>query len=201
MQTFTKSPVHGQPLSADGGLNLKIAGFSQQDRIPIADIVAAIDVLPSFQLAGLREIVYAPDWPRPSLSRFGSAYAQFIQRERKIVFYKLGSIELFRHVLYHEIGHFVYFLAISSKVKKLWVTEIFPRSDAVSAYGEQSASEDFAETYAFYVHDPKALSKMPEKEAFMRDCVFSGRPETLKEKSGAVLSQVTKRPNRVNFSA
>jgi hypothetical protein len=47
----------------------------------------------------------------------------------------------------------------------------------------QSASEDFAETYAFYLGRPGVLERdLPEKHAFMRDCVFSGVPDTLKER-------------------
>jgi hypothetical protein len=47
-----------------------------------------------------------------------------------------------------------------------------------------SPSEDFAETYAFYLRRPGVLERdFPEKHAFMRDCVFSGRPDTLKERA------------------
>ncbi len=201
MRTFTKSLVSGESPSLNGTLSLKLAGFSEQDNIPIGDIVAAIDVLPNHHLAGLREIVYAPDWPQQTPPRLGSPHAQFIQRERRIVFYRMGSSDLFHHVLYHEIGHFVYFLAISSTVKKQWVTQIFPHSACVTAYAEQSASEDFAETYAVYLLDPTALKDLPQKEAFMRECVFSGRPETLKEKNGTVRTEERKRSSRINFSA
>jgi Mlc titration factor MtfA (ptsG expression regulator) len=76
----------------------------------------------------------------------------------------------------------VFFLAIASRVKKRWVTELFPGSACVTAYGGKNPWEDFAETYAYYALDPQLLqSRLPEKHAFMRDCVFSGDPETLKE--------------------
>jgi hypothetical protein len=117
------------------------------------------------------------------------------------VFHRLGPSVLFHHVLYHEIGHFVFYFAIGSNIKKLWVTEIFPHSNCVTAYAEQSASEDFAETYAAYLRDPAALKDLPQKEVFMRECVFSGRPETMKEKDGAPAVQKKVRSGRVLLSA
>ncbi len=102
-----------------------------------------------------------------------------------IVFYGFDTPDQFFHVLYHEIGHYVFFQVIGSKVKKRWVTGIYPNSFCATAYGTRNASEDFAESYACYVRDPEYLRHFPEKHAFMRDCVFSGRPETLKEKSVA----------------
>ena len=53
----------------------------------------------------------------------------------------------------------------------------------MTAYGTLNASEDFAETYACYVRDEDALKNLPDKLAFMRDFVFSGKPETMKEKN------------------
>jgi hypothetical protein len=45
-----------------------------------------------------------------------------------------------------------------------------------------NAIEDFAETYAYYLLRPEYLEAgLPEKHAFMRDSVFSGNADTLKE--------------------
>jgi hypothetical protein len=89
---------------------------------------------------------------------------------------------MFFHMLHHEIGHFVFFLAISSAVKKLWVNELSRGSSCVTAYAGTNPWEDFAETYAYYVLQPRVLEdQLPEKYAYMRDCVFSGHPATLKE--------------------
>lgn len=170
---------------------MSLSGFADQDRIPVADIVRALDRLPSFHLEGLREIVYAPEWivdlhaePFPPGSPV-HIKGRFIQQQRQIVFYGFDTPDQFFHVLYHEIGHYVFFQVIGSKVKKRWVTGIYPNSFCATAYGTRNASEDFAESYACYVRDPDYLRHFPEKHAFMRDCVFSGRPETLKEKSVA----------------
>lgn len=189
MYVFTKSPVFEKTPSTPSKLNLRIMGFSRQDIVSVRQIVQAIDILPSFHLEGLREIVYAPDWSpiraiawhtgRPSSHIKG----EFRQKQRRIVFFDFDSPGLFYQVLYHEIGHFVFFLAINSRVKKRWVTGIYPRSECITPYASVNASEDFAETYACYVRDPDTLRQLlPEKYAFMRDCVFSGGPDTLKER-------------------
>jgi hypothetical protein len=62
----------------------------------------------------------------------------------------------------HEIGHYVFFLAIGSRVKKRWVTELLPGSPCGTACAGKNPWE--------------------EKHAFRRDYVFSGNPETLKER-------------------
>jgi hypothetical protein len=188
MRMFTKSDPPGGIPRAPGKLNLRISGFSHQQIVPIAQIVQAVDVLPSFHVEGLREIVYTPEAlianPRDVYAArpWGIRKGEFRQKERKIFFYDFDGPDLFHQILYHEIGHFVFFLVIGSRVKKRWVTQIFPRSECITAYASLNASEDFAETYACYVRDPESLKKLPEKYAFMRDSVFSGKPGTLKEK-------------------
>ena len=107
---------------------------------------------------------------------------EFVQRERRIFVYRMGSPAVFLHMLHHEIGHFVFFLIMGSRMKKRWVTEIYPGSRCVTAYASASPWEDFAETYAHYVLHRQALKNdLPGKLAFMRDCVFSGRPDSLKQ--------------------
>jgi hypothetical protein len=199
----TKAAVDGEAPLDSGALHLRVAGFAAQDIVSIADIVAAIDVLPAMHLQGLREINYSPDDGFLRSQGTRPPYAEFIQRKRAIVFYELGSFDLFHHILYHEIGHFVFFLILSSTAKKHWVTMIYPSSDCATAYGTLNASEDFAETYACYVRDADSLKRFPEKLTFMRDVVFSGLPETLKETvKGRVKADAAPRRNaRPLFSA
>ena len=188
MEIIGKTPV-GIGASNKAALRLLISGFSQQEVVKVGQVVAAIDLLPNHHIEGLRQIVYAPlglpgdlldaYGPRPGGRRKG----EFRQKERCIVLYEIESLDLFFHVLYHEIGHFVFFLALNSRVKKRWVTEVFPNSQCITSYGKSNATEDFAETYACYVRDPERLRLLPAKFAFMRDWVFSGRVETLKEKN------------------
>src|SRR5262245_11723310 len=178
------------PMSVPGWakLNLLLSGFSGQNVVSVDDIVRAIDQLPSFHLEGLREIVYLPEFapaaslvPCTGLSRC-EPMGEFVQPERRIFVYRLNSPDVFFQMLHHEIGHFVFFLVIGSRVKKRWVTEIFPGSRCVTDYAAVSPWEDFAETYAYYMlHRQVLRNEVPRKLAFMRDCVFSGRPESLKQ--------------------
>ena len=178
------------PLEVGGGakLSLLLSGFSGQSIVSVDDIVRAIDGIPGFHLEGLREIVYLPDYapvasavPCTGFSR-SEPMGEFVQRERRIFVYRLNCPTVFFQMLHHEIGHFVFFLVIGSRVKKRWVTEIYPNSRCVTAYAAVSPWEDFAETYAYYLLHRRVLGKeLPNKLAFMRDYVFSGRPDSLKQ--------------------
>src|SRR3954467_3059789 len=186
MRLFIKNRTFGGGTSIGGSLNLLLSGFSGQKMVPINDIVHSIDRLPDFHLEGLREIAYLPQEP-PAGGPAYPAYprcdprGEFVQAERRIFVYGFDGSAMFFHMLHHEIAHFVFFLVIGSRVKKRWVTQIFPGSSCVTAYASTNPWEDFAETYAFYALDPQVLeSRLPDKHEFMRDCVFSGSPWTLK---------------------
>jgi hypothetical protein len=84
--------------------------------------------------------------------------------------------------LLHEVGHYVYALVISSKVKTQWTGRAFRRSAPATHYGASGPEEDFAESYALYLSPDAADPAFAPKRAFMRDLVFSGDPWTLKEK-------------------
>lgn len=188
MRQFAKTRTAADASAGGGRLDLRLAGFLRQQVVPLEDVVRAVDLVPAFHLEGLREIVYLPEAaPDPSPSyRFACSRprAEFLQEERRIVVYDFDSPELFFHMLLHEIGHFVFFLVIGSRVKKHWVVHLFPGSSCVTPYAESSAIEDFAESYAWYVLDPDALqAEYAVKHAFMRDFVFSGEPGTLKERA------------------
>lgn len=191
MRQFTKTRTGADETAAIGALRLRLAGFSRQETVPVDQVVRAVDLVPAFHLEGLREIVYLPEAapdPVPSLpsSRFACSRprAEFLQEERRVYVYDFDSPDLFFHMLLHEIGHFVFFLVIGSRVKKHWVVHLYPGSSCITPYAETSAIEDFAETYAYYVLDPDALARAHAvKHAFMRDFVFSGDPDTLKERA------------------
>jgi len=189
MRLFIKNRTSAAEAAGAGKLNLRLAGFSRQDIVPVDDIVRAIDLLPDFHLQGLREIVYLPECAPAASVHFcpvlprGEPKGEFVQRERRIFVYAFDSAAMFFQMLLHEIGHFVFFLVIGSAVKKCWVTELFPGSPCVTAYASVNPWEDFAETYAYYVLHPHLLEmQFPEKHAFMRERVFSGSPATLKER-------------------
>jgi hypothetical protein len=185
MKRFTKSPTHADRSLPRTQLDLTIAGFAQQDVVSVTDIVNAIDRLPQFHLEGLRSISYEPelDYAMAPPGQRLSRCAEFIQRQRKINVYYFDNPRLLWQILYHEIGHYVFFLIISSQVKKLWVTDIHPRSVCITDYAAVNAQEDFAECYAAYLLNPAILRELPEKFAFIQDLVFSGASGTLKERN------------------
>jgi hypothetical protein len=189
MRQFAKTRTSADGPAGVGRLNLRLTGFSRQDAVAVDDVVRAIDLVPAFHLEGLREIVYLPEAaPGGGLSPYygfscSRPRGEFLQEERRIYVYDFDGPDMFFHMLLHEIGHFVFFLVIGSRVKKHWVVHIFPGSSCVTPYAESSAIEDFAETYARYVLDPEQLQReYAVKHAFMRDYVFSGDPDTLKER-------------------
>lgn len=191
----TPSPNDLEPENIQGGknldlqLNLRLTGFSNQPYFALDEIIQAIDSLPNFHLCGLREIEYltkeeayaylAPDGLPSWLKR----KAEFVQSARKVTIFGVDDRDLFHQVLFHEIGHYVYFLIISSTLKQYWVTQVYPGSPCVTQYGTANAAEDFAETYACYVRAPHRLQQIPSKYSFMHNLVFSGDPITLKERS------------------
>ncbi|HYS76001.1 MAG TPA: hypothetical protein VEM38_07915 [Burkholderiales bacterium] len=190
MRHFIKRRDPAEDARGTGRLNLLLTGFGRQDVVPVDDIVRAVDLLPAFHLEGLREIAYLPEYAplaaafSPPLLSCSKPKGEFVQRERRIFVYGFDEPAMLFHMLHHEIGHFVFYFVIGSRVKKHWVTEIFPGSGCVSRYAAVNAQEDFAESYAYYVRRPQLLEREhPEKFAFMRDCVFSGRPDTLKERA------------------
>lgn len=184
MKRFTKSSTLPDRSLPNVCLELIIAGFTQQEIVSVTDIVNAIDRLPRFHLAGLRAISYEPvGYAMTASVQHLTRCAEFIQRQRKISVYYFDNPRLLWQILHHEIGHYVFFLIISSQVKKLWVTEIHPHSVCITDYASVNAQEDFAECYAAYLLEPAILQGLPEKFAFMQDLVFSGAPGTLKERS------------------
>lgn len=159
-------------------LNLRVRGFAGQSVSP-ADVLQALALVPNFHLAGLREIECACDEAWQVGAQVQAAY---LQRERSIRFYRLVT-SMFAHILHHEIGHHVFALVISSKLKHLWVTRICAQSSSVTAYGSVSPEEDFAEAYALYLKPSSNAesARAAPKLAFMRELVFSGDLWTLKE--------------------
>jgi hypothetical protein len=184
---FTKSRLAGEGAAGAGRLSLLVSGFGRQSVVQIDEVLRAIDRLPSFHLEGLREIAYLPEFgpfacAYASLAAGGEPLGEFQQYERRVYIYGFEDRPRFEQVLFHELGHFVFFLVIGSRVKKRWVTGLSARSAYITDYAALNAREDFAESYASYLIRPRLLEEAcPAKFAFMRDCVFSGAPENRKE--------------------
>jgi hypothetical protein len=178
------TPTHTYVLEPDNAtfesrVELWLAGFGAQTVVTTDEIVAAVDRVPNHQLDGLRGIVYDPDrvtqelTPIPEPWRFRIKGAFFVS-ERCIVVYDFENRSRFEHILYHEIGHYVFQYILDSFKRKRWVTELYPTSRYVTPVASRNANEDFAESYATFLSEPERLLQIPGKHAFMRRDVFEG---------------------------
>jgi len=165
---------HAMP---QGKVNLRISGFSGQNIITVQNIKSAIDALPRYHLSGIEEIryqtshLYAPKDGEPFYTpRFSKAV--FVQNDKIILIHQFKDLAEFHHVIYHEIGHHVFYRIINGATRKMWVTDIYPTSRPITKYGDKNASEDFAECYAHFMTNPKLLNVIAKKYQFMRNRIF-----------------------------
>jgi hypothetical protein len=152
---------------------LIIKGFKKQNIISIESVVESVAALPKLHIQGLSTVVYDPirfyqrsyAQPRSINYRVKGEYGN--TPIDHIVIYKFTHKDEFEHILYHEVGHHIFRRVLDSVKRKKWVTEIYPNSNHVSEYAKTNASEDFAETYAFYIKQRERLIDIPSKLAFL----------------------------------
>ena len=176
-------PIHrlspnGAP--RQGKVNLLVAGFSRQSVVSLNEILQAIETLPAFHLEKLNTIEYAPIWDvgdeleyyesRLSLAASG----RYVFEDKSILMHKFINKKLFHRMLFHEVGHFVFYNVIGGDLKKEWVTRLYPEYPYITRYASRNGSEDFAECYASYVLEPGKLMHIIEKFSFMKHQVFMG---------------------------
>ena len=176
------TPTHTYILEADSAsfesrVELWLAGFGEQSVVTTDEIVAAVDRVPNYQLEGLRGVVYDPDRVTQELAPIAEPWrfrikGAFFKSERCIVVYDFATRERFEHILYHEIGHYVFQYILDSYKRKRWVTELYPASSHITPVASRNANEDFAESYATYLCEPRRLLQIPKKHAFIRAEVF-----------------------------
>ena len=159
---------------------LQVSGFELQDKVSIDQLKASINLIPDTHLEHLQVIKYDPTRSIQKLRAYynggfsGMPAGEYLSNYQSVVIYDFVDYDQFRHILFHEIGHYVFFKVISSFTKKDWVTQIYPNSLHVSDYAKRNACEDFAESYAFYLNRPETLKNIPSKFYFMQNKVFSG---------------------------
>ena len=100
--------------------------------------------------------------------------ASYNRERKRVLVYDFDNKEMFYHILYHEIGHYVFYNIINGFVRKKWVTQISKNSPYVTKYAAVNASEDFAETYATFILKPAKLYTLGQKLSFMRQEIFKG---------------------------
>ncbi len=152
-----------------------IKDFNRQSIVSPEAVAAYVNALPRAHLRGLQTILYKPahELRQLHIPIEQSCKGAFFPEFQSIIIFNLVDKSLAPHIIYHEIGHYVFHRVINSYVKKEWTTRIYSSSPPVSVYGGRNPVEDFAEAYAFYAQDPQLIAKNPVKQRFMRNKIFS----------------------------
>ena len=178
--------------TADGRVNLRIYGNDTTTEVEIEALRVKFEkmyeALPATAKAALKNVELFFDTPAPHDEHFAVRYDGNIKSGYvtaatggygNISFWNLRTAP--EHMDYmtlcHESGHnidvlFNQFLfnkgGYWSEISKEWQQAIKEDGNSVSQYGNKKVYEDFAETYKFYVADPKAFAKkFPHRAALL----------------------------------
>lgn len=182
MGKFNVQPYDHNHRPGPGRVNLLLAGFFQQSLVSTEQVVDAIEALPISHIEGLQVVRYDPQrtiqqaiaqssGTQIEYNVMGAFYYSLDMTG--IVLYRFHSVEQFYHMLYHEIGHYVFLRVMDQDLRDEWIYRVRPAQKAfVSHYATSSANEDFAESYAFFCVYPQTLWKIPPKMRFIAEKVF-----------------------------
>jgi hypothetical protein len=170
-------PVKKIASSGDAAIRVRVmvSGFGTHAAVTAQEVVRCVEIVPDWHLQALSSIRFTPLRPGAEGRTALTASGRYHLDSRSIEVHRFSTKEQFHRMLFHEIGHVVYFTVLDSVQKKKWVTELYPGSRFVTAYAARNASEDFAECYRCYVLEVGELARIPGKFDFMRREVFRGR--------------------------
>ena len=163
-------------------MQILVAGFDSQKLISRDEVVTALLKLPELHLRGIKVVRYDPNrtiantmtWlmDEPLSPQTMGSYYQ-TENLSAIVVWKFNSRHEFYHILYHEIGHYVFLKTLRQPHRDHWMKVIRPgESQRVSEYAGKNSREDFAETYAAYLNKEPELNNCPMRRDFMENVVF-----------------------------
>jgi hypothetical protein len=167
-------------------VRLLIADFDRQNIVSKEQVVRAVRRLPRSHYAGIQAIRYDPSRTlatavsalqnKPSSPHTdGFFYHEHEYGLSVIVLFRFGSVAEFHHILYHEIGHFVFLKVLDQARRDEWFFSVRRAEERfVSSRARTNAREDFAETYTFFCTRQGRLAHVPRKRDFFRDRVFEG---------------------------
>jgi len=178
MEKYIKSKTLADNRKPESTLNLLLRDFGKQSIVDIQKLVTYINSLPLFHLEDLNEILYDPERYTPQI--LNNEYYQsltntkgiYIQSHKQIVIFEIHSMDQLLHLIFHELGHHVYFKIIKQATKMKWVKDICRNDKFITEYASRNAAEDFAESYASYLLEPDKLKQIPLKYNFLRKHVF-----------------------------
>ncbi len=163
-------------------MQILVAGFDRQNFVTRDEVVEALLRLPELHLRGIKVVRYDPNriiattmtWmteERISPGTRGSYYQS--ENMSAIVVWKFNSRAEFFHILYHEVGHYVFMKTLRQPQRNQWMYEIRQQEpQSVSAYAQKNSREDFSESYAAWVNNDPSLDKCPLRKAFISMVVF-----------------------------
>ncbi len=163
-------------------MQILVAGFESQNIVSKDDVIKALLKLPELHLRGIKVVRYDPlrviatsmTWLMDESIRPGTR-GSYYQTENfsAIVVWKFKSTAEFHHILYHEIGHYVFMQMLQQPARDNWMYQIRKNEpQTVSSYAKKNSREDFAETYAAFTNNNPSLSACPLRKAFMKEVVF-----------------------------
>lgn len=150
---------------------LVIRDFEKQTAIKPAEVAELVRKLPKDHYRGLKTILFKPitEMARLNLLTDHGCKGAYFPEHRAIIIHDLVDSETAPHIIYHEIGHYVFHQFIDSQTRKHWTTKLFPGAPAVTPYAKTNPAEDFAETYALFAQDQDHVrKKTPQKFLFMQ---------------------------------
>lgn len=161
---------------------VQVLGFSRQSIISVQDVYASYEALPAWHRRGIGLIRYDPlrqvalainQHLEPTITASVQASYYGSETLSAIIIWKFHSAGEFRHIFYHEVGHFVFSKVLTQALRDRWFYEIRANEGTtVSSYACTNSREDFSECYATWFTDPATLEKCPLRYRFFQTSVF-----------------------------
>lgn len=163
-------------------MQILVAGFDGQNIVTREEVISALKRLPELHLRGIKVVRYDPlrviatsmTWlfDEPVAPRSRGSYYQS-ENFSAIVVWKFTSRSEFYHILFHEVGHYVFMKMLRQPARNKWIYDIRKwEPHSVSSYAGKNSREDFAESYAAFLNKNPALDSCPMRKAFLKEEVF-----------------------------
>ncbi len=182
MAKLNAQPFNYNHRPGPGRVNLLLSGFYKQRLVTNEQIVEALSALPSRHIEGLQVIKYDPEreiqralatTKNVRIERHVMGAFYYASDLAGIVIYRFDNELDFYHMLYHELGHYVFLRILNQALRDEWIYRVRGSTSLfVSHYAATTAVEDFAECYAHFCVFPQVLAKIPAKMRFIAETVF-----------------------------
>lgn len=151
-----------------------IRDFEKQKIISPQQVATLVKALPTAHFKGLQSILYKParEFLAMQIPIDPGCRGAYYPEYRSVVIHDLESRAMAAHIIYHEIGHYVYHVVIGSYVRKDWFSRIGGKPPFATEYAKRGAGEDFAECYALYCLKSAKLHSSSPKYQFLKQRVF-----------------------------